>query len=261
MDLELNGKVVLVTGAGAGMGQKIALRFAREGAQLILNDLKEDYCRETASLAAEVGAKVTAVAADVSSGAAVGEMFGRIDREIGRLDVLVNNAGLLRPKNIVDLPEDEWDKLIGVNLKSVFLCSKAAIPLMRRAGSGVIANASSFTAVIPSAGLSAYSAAKAAVANLTRTMAGELAPYGIRVVGYIPGVIETNLTLAMRQSNLQGLVDPIALRRCGKPEEVADVVVFLCSGPARYMSGALVEISGGKFCVQNASAAWAAVAG
>lgn len=256
MDLNLKGKVALVTGAGKGMGQKIALGFAQEGCDLVLNDLKEEFCDETSRQARELGARVLTVGADVSSGPAVRDMFGRVKSEMGRLDILVNNAGLLRPCNILDLSEEEWDTLIDVNLKSVYLCSRAAAAIMTEQGGGVIGNASSFTAVIPSANLGAYGAAKAAVANLTRTMAGELAPYGIRVFGYIPGVIETDLTKHMREQNLEGLVEPIALHRCGRPEEVADVVVFLCSDAARYITGTLVEISGGKFCVQNAGSAW-----
>lgn len=256
MNLGLKGKVALVTGAGKGMGQKIALRLAQEGCDLVLNDLKEEFCEETSKLVREYGARILTVGADVSSGPAVRTMFERVKSEMGRLDILVNNAGLLKACNILDLPEEEWDALVNVNLKSVYLCSRAAAAMMKDRGGGVIANASSFTAVIPSIGLGAYGAAKAAVANLTRTMAGELAPYGIRVFGYIPGVIETDLTKHMREQNLEGLVEPIALHRCGKAEEVADVVVFLCSDAARYITGTLVEISGGKFCVQNAGSVW-----
>ena len=154
------------------------------------------------------------------------------------------------------MSEDTWDSQITVNLKSVYLCSRQAAMIMKEQGGGVIANASSFSAVIPSIGMSAYSAAKAAVVNLTRTMAGEFAPYNIRVFGYIPGVIETRLTRDMREHNLEGLVGSIALHRCGKPEEVARIVVFLCSEAASYFTGGLIEISGGKYCVQNAEAMW-----
>lgn len=256
MNLNFKEKVVLITGAGRGMGQKIALQFAKEGASLVLNDLKEEFCEETAIQVSNFGTRVIKVGADVSCSGAVKEMFERVKEEFNRVDVLVNNAGVLKPCNILDLSEDEWDSQVAVNLKSVYLCSRQAARIMKEQEGGVIANASSFSAVIPSIGMSAYSAAKAAVANLTRTMAGEFAPYNIRVFGYIPGVIETRLTRDMRERNLKGLVEDIALHRCGKPEEVARIVVFLCSDAASYFTGGLIEISGGKYCVQNAEVMW-----
>jgi len=256
LSLNFKGKVVIITGAGQGMGQKLALQFAKEGATLVLNDLKEEFCEETAIQAIKFGIRVIKIGADVSCSGAVKEMFEQVKVEFGRIDVLVNNAGVLKPCNILDLSEDTWDSQIAVNLKSVYLCSRQAAMIMKEQGGGVIANASSFSAVIPSIGMSAYSAAKAAVVNLTRTMAGEFAPYNIRVFGYIPGVIETRLTRDMRERNLEGLVESIALHRCGKPEEVARIVVFLCSEAASYFTGGLIEISGGKYCVQNAEAMW-----
>ncbi|NMA75522.1 MAG: glucose 1-dehydrogenase [Bacteroidales bacterium] len=256
MDLGLKDKVVLVTGAGKGMGQKIAVKFAQEGANLVLNDLKKDACQETALQVTALGRKATVVSADVSSAIAVRSMFDHIMEEVGRVDILVNNAGVLRACKMIDLTEEEWDQLVDINLKSVFLCSQAAARIMRKQGGGVIASASSYAALIPSIGQSAYAAAKAAVANLTRTMAAELACYNIRVVGYIPGVIETDLTRTMREENLAGLVDSIALKRCGTPDEVAGVVAFLCSDVASYITGSLVEVSGGKFSVQNARVGW-----
>ena len=255
MDLGLSGKTALVTGASRGIGRAIALGLAAEGVNVVLNGLNPEGLAAAAKEVAERGVRAVPLAADVSDPRAVEEMFGKVKDLFGRLDILVNNAGFLKAKPLLDLSCEEWRKSIDVNLTSVFLCSKSAAPLMKDNG-GVIINAASYAAVIPSIKHAAYAAAKAGVVSMTRTMAGELAPLGIRVVCYIPGVIETDLTAAVRAEKGKALVSQIALQRYGRPEEVADLVVFLSSRAAGYITGVAYEVSGGKLAVQNPADGW-----
>ena len=201
-----------------------------------------------------------AVRCDVTKADEIDSLFRQVEEAFGGVDILVNNAGVLKPKPLEEMTEADWDAGMAVNLKSVFLCTRRAIEPMRKRGGGVIINASSFAAVIPSVGQSVYAAAKLGVRSFTQVSAAELAPYNIRVLGYIPGVINTHLIqpLIADPARAEKMKSDIALHRFGDPAEIASVVAFMASEKAGYVSGCCVEIHGGKLCVQNPAAAYAA---
>jgi 3-oxoacyl-[acyl-carrier protein] reductase len=255
MDLGLRDKVVIVTGSAQGIGEAVARTFAAEGALVALVDIAD-----TAKLARELsGASGRAIAlkADVTRSEDVDAAVRSTLEAFGRVDVLVNNAGVLREAYVSETSDALWDMMLAVNLKSVFLLCRAVAPTMMRQRSGCMLNASSFAAVVPSAGHGAYAAAKAGVISLSKTLAGELGPYGIRVVAYIPGVIATALTANMRETGSEQMLRTIAAGRFGSAQDVANVLALLASEPAAYVNGAVVEISGGKLAVQNVAAAQA----
>ena len=255
MDLGLRDKVVLVTGAAQGIGEAIARTFASEGARVALVDIAS-----TSSLAREIeqgGGHALALRADVTSTADVNGAVAATLEAFGRIDVMVNNAGVLKEAYVYQTEDALWDFMLAVNLKSVFLFSRAVAPIMMRQRSGCIVNAASFAALIPSAGHGAYAAAKAGVLSLTKTLAGELGPYNIRAFAYVPGVIATALSERMRETAGAQLLQGIAAARFGTAQDVANVIVLLASQPASYVNGAVVEVSGGKLSVQNIASAQA----
>lgn len=251
MELNLKNKVVGVTGAASekGIGYAIAKKMLEEGAKVVVCDLNAEAVENAAKQLSAYG-EVLGVVADVSNEAAVNSMFEQAKAHFGTVDVFVNNAGIYPQSLLMDMAESQWDMVMRVNLKSVFLCAKAAYAVMKKKG-GVLINAASYAAVIASAGSGAYAASKSAVYSLTKTLAAELAPYGIRVCGFIPGVIETGMTQKAVEERADQLVEQIALHRLGKPVDVANAVAFLASDAASYLTGNFIEISGGKLCVQN----------
>jgi 3-oxoacyl-[acyl-carrier protein] reductase len=178
-----------------------------------------------------------------------------VDR-FGRLDIWVNNAGKSLRKPLMEVSAEEWDNCQNINLRSVFLCCKIAATQMKKNGGGVIVNASAFSGFFPTAGIGAYGIAKSGLNALTRLFAAELAPDNIRVVSYIPGMIATPLTAPRIARDRQYLEKQAAVRRLGIPDDIAPAVVFLSSDLAGYVTGTGLEITGGKFCVQNPMYAW-----
>lgn len=256
MELNLRDKAAVVTGGAKGIGREISRALLLEGCRVCMVGTDEralEQARAEFSALGECMAKVC----DVTDARQIRELFDAVNAAYGRVDILVNNAGVLKPRRILEMSEAEWDRSLAVNLKSVFLCTQAAAPLMKERG-GVIINASSFAALIPSVGQAAYAAAKIAVKSFTAVSAAELAPYGIRVLAYIPGVIATQLIepLVQDPARAEKMRGDIAAHRFGDPAEVASVVAFLASEKAGYVSGCCVEISGGKLCVQNPAAAY-----
>lgn len=251
MKLGLENKVVGVTGAASvkGIGFAIAKAALKEGAQVFICDLNPTALRETSAALVEFGG-VKAYTVDVSNEAQVTGMFDEVMAHYGKLDVFVNNAGIYPQGPLCEMSTAQWDTTMNVNLRSVFLCGCEAFRRMKKTG-GVLINAASYAAVIASAGSGAYAASKAAVCSLTKTMAAEMAPFGIRVNGFIPGVIETGMTQSVVEANHDKMVNQIALASLGKPSDVANAVVFLMSDAASYITGTFLEISGGKLCVQN----------
>ncbi len=250
------GKVIGITGAASihGIGFSIAKKFLEEGADVFICDLNKEaleHAKEELSLIGEVQIFVV----DVSNEYLVDDMFKNVMRHYGKIDVFVNNAGIYPQAYLAEMSSGDFDKTISVNLKSVFLCSKAAFHCMKDQG-GVLLQAASYAALIPSAGSGVYAASKAAVYSLTKTMAAEFAPYGIRVNGYIPGVIETGMTKQVIEEKSKELNQAIALNQLGKAEDVAKAVSFLASEDASYITGTFIEISGGKLCVQNPHSSW-----
>lgn len=251
MDLGYQGKVVGVTGAASprGIGFAIARRMLQEGASVFLCDLKQEAVDAAVNELSAYGT-VKGYAADVSDEQAVTALFDQAVADFGKIDVFISNAGIYPQCALMDMTAAQWDTVMGVNLRSVFLCAQNAYRCMKERG-GVLINAASYAAVLASAGSGAYAASKSAVYSLTKTLAAELAPYNIRVNGFIPGVIATGMTQGVIDAKGDSLVSQIALRRLGEPDDVAKAVAFLASDAAGYITGTFLEISGGKLCVQN----------
>ncbi len=253
--MEFQNKIVGITGVGNvyGIGYAIARTFLQEGAKVFICGSKPENLKKVEESLAEYGT-VKAYVADVTDSNALKAMFDGAMQEFGRLDIFINNAGIYPQQQICDMTEEEWDKVMAVNLKSVFLCAKLCRETMKEGG--VLINAASFATLMGSVCSGAYASSKAAVHMLTKVLAAELAPYKIRVNDYIPGVIQTQMTQPVIDARADALLGAIPMRRLGTPQEVADAVLFLASDKASYITGTSIEISGGKLCVQNPSLAW-----
>jgi len=256
MDLGLKDKVVVITGGGTGIGFAAALEFAREGARVAICGRTTQKLKDAAAQFEQLGFDLYTKTCDVTLSNEVKAFADAVTKDLGLIDIWVNNAGSNQIKSLVEYDDEEMEMLIGINLKSFIICSNIAAKAMKGRG-GVIINASSFSALIPNAGRGVYSACKSAVLNLTRTYAAELAAEHIRVVAYIPGQIVTALTIKVLQSiGKEKLISNIPMRRLGTPEDLAKPIVFLASDAAAYINGCALEVSGAKFCVQNPGYSW-----
>ena len=245
-----SGEVALVTGSSTGIGRAIALSMAAEGCRVVVHyNSSADEAREVVGKIESSGGEAIAVAGDVADGAEVERMVGEIEEKFGRLDILVNNAGtLIERRPFAEMTEDLWDRVMDVNLKSVFLVSKAVLPMMQKQGGGRIINITSVSARNGgSTGSTAYASAKAGVSTLTRSMAKELVSENILVNAVSPGVIDTLFHDRFSEPEARKKREKtIPIGREGRPEEVAGVVVFLASSAADYMVGEIVEVNGGQ---------------
>jgi 3-oxoacyl-[acyl-carrier protein] reductase len=249
MLLDLRDKVVVVTGAGRGIGRVIAERFLSESAHVVGLDLNAGSVGWLDDLDSPAAVGLTC---DVADSVAVAEAIEQVRNRSGRIDVLVNNAGIFVEGLVEDLTDEAWDRCLAVNVGGTFKMCRAVIPIMKSQRSGRIINAASFAAIVPSIGSAAYATAKAAVAHLSRALAGELGPWDITVNAYAPGMVPTAMNGfdLMDQAAQNRLLDTLTLRRWGSAEEVADLVCFLASDAAAYITGTLVEVSGGKLATQ-----------
>ena len=247
--LSFQGQVVLVTGAGRGIGKAIALAFARDGAKVAVNDINPSSCEAVAQEIRSGGGEAAAFHADVSNKLAVQAMLIDLEDRWGRVDVLINNAGVEPHKPIVQLDEWDWDRTIDVNLKGAFICSQSVGRMMIKQGGGIIVNIASIAG--RAAGLrdrSAYVASKTGLIGFTKECAREFAAHQIRVNAVCPGVIVTEMTAHLRdnEAQLKKWLEDIPLGRLGEPDDVTGLVLFLCSDAARYITGQAINIDGGK---------------
>jgi meso-butanediol dehydrogenase/(S,S)-butanediol dehydrogenase/diacetyl reductase len=243
----LRGKVALVTGAGSGIGRAIALRFASEGAAVVVNDLVADSAQRVAKEIEAAGGRARAFPADVADPRQVESLVRFATAEFGRLDVLVNNAAAVIPGPVESLRDEDWRRTQSVTLDGVFYGMRAALPIMAAQKSGAIINISSGAAIAGEPGLGAYGAAKAAIVNLTQTAAVENAGRGVRINTILPGPIETPPLLAAVEATggRAGWERQIPCGRLGRPEEMAAVALFLASDDASYVHGAAIVADGG----------------
>lgn len=248
MQLELEGMVALVTGAGRegkGIGRSIALELASAGAKIVIADFVEDAAKAVAAEVEAAGGEALAVKANVADWADVEAMVSSAVDKFGKIDILVNNAGITRDNLILRMTEAEWDSVISTNLKGAFLCTKAVAKLMLRQRSGKIVNVASVMGVMGNAGQANYSASKGGAIALTKTTAKELGSRGINVNAVAPGFIQTVMTQEMPESAKRDIEKQIPLQRLGTPEDVANVIRFLCSEAASYVTGQVIHIDGG----------------
>jgi len=242
-------KVAIVTGGAGGIGAAIASRLAGEGATVVVSDVSLDAAQAVAQAIADAGGQALAMAADIASGGACHGLVQAVASEFGRIDVLVNNAGINRRGNLLALTEDDWHSSFAVNLDAMFHLCRAVLPGMIAAGGGAIVNTASQWGLYPAPGHIAYNVTKAAVASFTQNLARDYAPQKIRVNAVCPGEIHTPMLEAgvLRSGRTIADLDRmVPFGRIGKPEEVAALVAFLASDEAAFMCGSLVEITGAQ---------------
>ena len=251
MDENLKGRIALVTGAGQGMGKAVAKALAARGAKVSVNDLDLDKAERTTEELQQDGAEAMTLPGDVIKANEVRRMVEDTVERFGAVHILVNNAGVLRPTKVIDISEEEWDWVVEVNLKGTFLCSQAVLPAMQEAGWGRIVNFSSTAGKnISTVGGAHYTAAKAGILGFTRHLAKEMAEFGITVNSVCPGLIDTEMVRStIDDERTRAYADSFPISRLGKPEEVAELVVFLCSNRAAYITGASLDINGGDLMI------------
>lgn len=255
MDIRFDNKVALITGGTSGIGLAFAELAGSLGAKVAVCGTNPDKLSKALEELRGKGITAYGETCDVSDGAALQAFADHAQAELGPIDIWVSNAGVYPQHSIIDTTEEVWDRTVDTNLKSVYLGARIGYQAMKERG-GVMLLASSFAALFPSVGSGVYAATKSAISSMVRTLAAELAPYGIRVNGYIPGVIDTEMNQALIAERGEQLLAPIALRTFGHAEDVAWAMAFLASDYARYITGTCLEISGGKMGVQNPSKAW-----
>ncbi|TVY08181.1 SDR family NAD(P)-dependent oxidoreductase [Paenibacillus cremeus] len=252
MQIDLQGKVAIVTGAGRGIGREIALTLASEGVITVVTDVNEANLEAIKQEFEQLGYQGSQYLCDVRDFNRIQQVVGAVVESYGHLDILVNNAGVAAGGMVTSLQEEVWDLNLDINLKGTFLMCKGVIPVMKRQRSGRIINAASFAAIVPSIGSAAYASSKAGVSQFTRVLAGELGPWNITVNCYAPGMIPTDMNhFAERpEKDQERLLDTLTLRRWGSKDDVANLICFLASDLAEYITGTMIDVSGGKLATQ-----------
>ena len=242
----MKAKVVLITGSAQGIGRAIALRFARAGAKIALNDIEaqKENLEKVKKEIEELGSEAKYYFADVSKYEEVERMVKEIEKDFGKLDVLVNNAGIIKDRTLAKMTLDEWKAVIDVNLTGTFNCTKAALPLIV-ANQGCIINISSIVGERGNFGQTNYAASKGGIIGFTKSLSKELGRFGVRVNAVSPGFIETKMAETVPENIKLAVKQLTALGRFGKPEEVANVVFFLATEEASFISGEIIHVDGG----------------
>jgi 3-oxoacyl-[acyl-carrier protein] reductase len=245
MALKLKGKVAVITGGAQGIGYATARKFLDEGAMVALVDLVPNVVEAARSKLKVNGEIVESFAVDVTKRGEIEAMVQELRQRLGRIDILVNNAGITQDARFQNMTDDQFDRVIDVNLKGTYNCSKAVLAGMLEQGSGVILNASSVVGIYGNFGQTNYAASKFGVIGFVKTWARELGPKGIRCNAVCPGFIATSILEHMPEKVLSQLTERVPMRRLGTPEEVANVYAFLASDEASYVNGAVIEVAGG----------------
>jgi len=243
--IDLTSKCALVTGGGRGIGREIAMTLAKAGCSVAISDIDIATAQTTAQEIAALGVKSMALKANVADAAEVEAMFKDFMESMGTLDILVNNAGITRDGLLVRMKEEDWDLVLQVNLKSAFLCSKEAAKLMMKARTGKIINIASVVGLMGNFGQANYSASKAGLIGLTKTVAKELAARSVTVNAIAPGFIKTAMTDKLSDADKQKLAVNIPMQKLGSANDVANAVLFLASSLADYITGQVLTVDGG----------------
>ena len=242
---KLNDKVALVTGSARGLGQAIALKLAAAGADVALCDLKAEWLDETAEKVRALGRRAECYGVNVADGESVSAGIKAIEKDFGKIDVLVNNAGITKDGLLMRMSEEDWDAVLNVNLKGTFLCTKAAMRGMMKRRTGTIVNIASVIGLMGNAGQANYAASKGGVISFSKTVAKELASRNVRCNAVAPGFIRTAMTDALDEEVQDKMKALIPLNRFGEPEDVANVVLFLASDVSGYVTGQVISTCGG----------------
>jgi 3-oxoacyl-[acyl-carrier protein] reductase len=243
--LRLKDKVAIVTGAGRGIGFVTAQTFAREGARVVLCDLDLPEVEAATAQIQQTGGQALAIQANTAQRSSVQEMLAKVMAEYGRVDILVNNAGIIRDKQLLKMEDADFDQVIEVNLKGVYLCARLVAETMAAQGGGVILNASSVVALYGNFGQTNYVASKAGVIGMTKVWARELGRKGIRVNAVAPGFIETRMTEGIPEKVIEKLIEKVPLGRMGKPQDIANAYLWLASDESSYVTGHVLSVDGG----------------
>ncbi|MFH1853682.1 MAG: 3-oxoacyl-[acyl-carrier-protein] reductase [Candidatus Omnitrophota bacterium] len=244
-ELSLEGKIALITGSARGIGKDIALLFAKEGASIVICDVNMEEAEETAKEIQGMGRDSIVFKVDVTNFNDVQGMIDKILDKFKKLDILINNAGITKDNLILRMSEEDWDKVIAVNLKGCFVCTKVAAKVMLKQRSGHIVNLASIIGIMGNSGQANYAASKAGIIGLTKSVAKELAPRGICVNAIAPGFIKTDMTAKLPEEIQKKMLSVIPLGRFGEAKDVANLALFLSSESSLYITGQVIQVDGG----------------
>jgi 3-oxoacyl-[acyl-carrier protein] reductase len=243
--MQLEGQVALITGGARGIGREMALLFAKEGADIALFDVNEQMLSQTSKEIEALGRRALGLSVDVTSAAAVDSAVLKVLDKLGRIDILINNAGITQDTLIIRMDESQWDRVLDINLKGTFLCTRAVAKAMLKAKSGRIVSIASIVGLIGNPGQANYAASKAGIVGLTKSVAKELASRGITCNAIAPGFIQTDMTSQLSEEVKQKLFAAIPMGKLGEPYDVAQAALFLVSKASRYITGQVIVVDGG----------------
>ncbi|WP_132995384.1 3-oxoacyl-[acyl-carrier-protein] reductase [Sporanaerobacter acetigenes] len=246
MKLNLKGKTALITGGSRGIGRAIAIEFSKQGANVVITYINNEVnAKEVIAEVEKSNVRGLAIKADVSNEKDINDMIEIVNNEFGSVDILVNNAGITKDNLLLRMKLEEWDDVISTNLRGAYLCTKAVARGMLKKKSGKIVNIASVVGISGNAGQGNYSASKAGIIGFTKSIAKELGSRGINVNAVAPGFVETDMTNILNDKIKDEMINGIPLKRAGKPEDIANVVAFLCSEKSDYITGQVINVDGG----------------